>query len=203
MAFISTIAAAEATGEVQAMYAQSQRDSGCVTNFTRVFSHRPQVFAAWRELLASIRGNQDPRRYELATLAAARAVRSSNCALAHGSRLRQFYSPDELKAIATDFAGSGLPAADVAVMTFAEKIARDAASVTAADVQQLRAHGLKDPEIFDLAATAAARCFFAKLLDALGAEPDASYAQMETELREALVVGRAISSSANEQVAPT
>ncbi len=31
-----------------------------------------------------------------------------------------------------------------------------------ADVQALRDHGFTDPEVFDIAATAAARCFFSK-----------------------------------------
>ena len=88
------------------------------------------------------------------------------------------------------------------MMTFAEKVARDAAAITAADVQTLREHGFTDPEIFDIAAAAAARCFFSKLLDALGAEPDANYAQVEADLRQALVVGRPISSSEDEQVRP-
>ena len=201
MAFINAIPVDQATGDVQAMYAQSQRDLGYVSNFTKVFSHRPHVMAAWRGLLASIRSSQDPRRYELATLAAARALRNSYCMLAHGTRLRQqFYSSSQLQAIANDFTASDLSPADIAMMTFAEKIARDAAAITAADIQTLRGHGFTDPEIFDIAAAAAARCFFSKLLDALGAEPDANYAQMEADLRQTMMVGRSISSSEDEQV---
>ena len=200
MAFISTVPIDQAAGDVQAMYVQSQRDLGYVSNFAKVFSHRPHVMTAWRGLLASIRGSQDPRRYELATLAAARAMRSSYCMLAHGTRLhQQFYSSNQLQVIARDFAASDLSPADIAMMTFAEKIVRDAAAVTAADIQTLREHGFTDPDIFDIAAAAAARCFFSKLLDALGAEPDASYAQMEAGLRQALVVGRPISSTKDEQ----
>ncbi|HEY6149846.1 MAG TPA: hypothetical protein VIW19_04970 [Gaiellaceae bacterium] len=46
-------------------------------------------------------------------------------------------------------------------------------------------------KIVVLAATA--RCFFAKTTDALGVLPDAHYAKLDPELREALVVGRPIS----------
>jgi len=201
MAFINEIPVDQATGYVRAMYAQSQRDLGYVSNFAKVFSHRPHVMAAWRGLLASIRGSQDPRRYELATLAAARALRNSYCMLAHGTRLRQqFYSSPQLQAIANDFTVSDLSPADIALMTFAEKVARDAAAITAADVHALREQGFTDPEIFDIAAAAAARCFFSKLLDALGTEPDANYAQLEPDLRQALVVGRPISCSEDEQL---
>jgi len=46
----------------------------------------------------------------------------------------------------------------------------------------------------DVVLAAAARCFFSKTLDALGVLPDASYAELEPELREVLVVGRPIAS---------
>ena len=61
-------------------------------------------------------------------------------------------------------------------MAFAEKVARDAASMTDADVEDLRSRGLTDVEIFDTTLAAAARSFFSKTLDAMGAEPDAQLA---------------------------
>jgi alkylhydroperoxidase family enzyme len=83
--------------------------------------------------------------------------------LAHGSILRRrFYSAEQMTAIAGHTATAGLPAADVAMMSFAEKLARDASAITEADARALREHGLTDAEIFDVAATAAARCFFSK-----------------------------------------
>ncbi len=87
---------------------------------------------------------------------------------------------------------AGLADADIAVMELAEKIAADATSVTAADVERLRAVGLSDAEIFDVVLAAAARCFFSKTLDALGVQPDAMYAELEPGLRDALMVGRQI-----------
>ena len=55
-----------------------------------------------------------------------------------------------------------------AMMAFIEKLVRNAHEVTRADVEALRSHGYRDEEIFDVAAAGAARCFFSKLLDALG-----------------------------------
>ena len=78
------------------------------------------------------------------------------------------------------------------IMAFAEKVAGDASSITEADIQRLRNVGLSDRDIFDVVAAAAARCFFSKTLDALGAEPDAAFADLEPGLREALTVGRPI-----------
>jgi uncharacterized peroxidase-related enzyme len=164
------------------------------TNYERAFADRPDVYAAWSELLGAIKANMDLRRYELATLAAARRLRSSYCSLAHGNVLaEQFGEPvDE---IARDYRNAGLDAVDVAVMDLAEMVVDDAASIDAADLQRLRDLGLSDPEILDVALTAAARCFFAKTLDALGVLPDASYRDLDPSLREVLVVGRPIADS--------
>ena len=64
------------------------------TNMERVFEPRPDVYTAWRELLAAIRANMDDRRYELVTLAAAQRLRSSYCSLAHGKILaEQLHEP--------------------------------------------------------------------------------------------------------------
>jgi uncharacterized peroxidase-related enzyme len=199
MAFITTVPVAEAAGEVRAMYDKTQAALGYVPNYAKLFSHRPQVMAGWSGLLQSIRASLDARRYELVTLAAARALRSSYCMLAHGSVLRnRFYSAEQLAAIVGNTAGAELAAADAAAMAFAEQVARDASAITQADVQALREHGLSDTEIFDLAAAAAARCFFSKLLDALGAEPDAVYESLDDELKHQLTPGRPISRHATE-----
>ena len=119
----------------------------------------------------------DLRRYELVTLAAASALHSRYCVSAHGAILEaKFYPRPELEAIAHDYRSAGLDATDVAIMAFAEKVARDAASMTDADVEDLRSRGLTDEEIFDVTLAAAARSFFSKTVDAMGAEPDAQLA---------------------------
>ncbi len=164
------------------------------TNYERAFSDRPDVYAAWGGLLGAIKANMDLRRYELVTLAAARRLRSSYCSLAHGKVLaEQFGEPVE--AIARDFRAAGLDEVDIAVMELAERVVDDASSIDEAELQQLRDLGLSDAEIMDVVLAAAARCFFAKTTDALGVLPDASYRELDPELREVLVVGRPIAES--------
>ena len=70
MAFIGTIPLDQATGEVRAMYERGQARFGYVPNHTKLFGHRPGVWAGWETLLRSIRDSMDARRYELVTLAA-------------------------------------------------------------------------------------------------------------------------------------
>jgi uncharacterized peroxidase-related enzyme len=154
---------------------------------------RPEIYAAWVQLNGSIKATMDQRRYELATLAAARRLRSTYCSMAHGSVLvESFMEPDQLIAVMADHHTAGLDEVEVAVMDLADKVAADATSVTDADGERLRSLGLSDGEVLEVVAAAAARCFFSKALDGLGVQPDAKYAALEPRLREALTVGRPI-----------
>jgi alkylhydroperoxidase family enzyme len=164
------------------------------TNFERAFADRPEVYAAWVGLNSAIKGGMDLRRYELATLAAARRLRSSYCCLAHGRVLHEQFG-EPVAEIALDHRAAGLDEVDVAVMDLAERVVDDATAIGDAELQPLRDLGLSETEIMDVVLAAAARCFFSKTLDALGVEPDASYRDLEPALREVLVVGRPIAAA--------
>ena len=164
------------------------------TNYERAFAARPEVYAAWGELNGAIKAGMDFRRYELATLAAARRLRSSYCSLAHGTVLQERFGEPVLE-IARDRRAAGLDEIDVAVMDLAERVVDDATSIGDDDLQRLRDLGLSETEIMDVVLAAAARCFFSKTLDALGVRPDASYRDLDAPLRDALVVGRPIADS--------
>jgi len=161
------------------------------TNYERAFAERPEVLAAWVELNTAIKGGMDLRRYELATLAAARRLRSSYCCLAHGSVLIERFG-EPVEEIARDHRNAGLDEVDIAVMDLAEHVVDDATSIEDSDLQRLRDLGLSDTDIMDVVLAATARCFFSKTLDAVGVLPDAVYNELDPELREALVVGRPI-----------
>jgi uncharacterized peroxidase-related enzyme len=179
--------------ETRELFANDLAQRGYVPNFTRAFAHRPGVYRAWRALITEVTANMDARRYELATLAAARRLRSSYCMLAHGKVLADaYFTSDEVAALARDGDAAGLAPVDRAVMELADKVAADATTVTREDVDRLREHGLTDAEILDVVLAATARCFFSKTLDALAVEPDDVYAALDRALRDALAVGRPV-----------
>jgi uncharacterized peroxidase-related enzyme len=197
MSYIDTVPEEQADGPVAAMYETDRQTFGHLPNFTRGLSARPDVYAAWRALNGAIKSNMDLRRYELATIAAARRLKSSYCALAHGSvLLAKFLDAETLTTVVADHHAAGLDAVDVAVMDLADKVAADATAVTQADVDRLRSLGLSDADIADVVLAAAARSFFSKTLDALGLEPDAEFARLDPAVREALTVGRPIAQAA-------
>ena len=193
MPFIETVPEADASEAVDEIYEADRAKFGHLPNFTQSFSLRPDVYSAWLGLNGAIKAGMDLRRYELATLAAARRLRSSYCMLAHGSVLvDQFLDPETLRAVVDDERTAGLDEADVAVMELADKVAEDATRVTESDFDRLRSLGLSDQDILDVVLAAAARCFFSKVLDGVGAEPDAKFRALDPELRDALTVGRPI-----------
>ena len=77
MAFVTTIPPEEATGKVRELYESDLRNRGRVIPATQAMSLRPEILEAWRNLQAAIRSNMDPRRYELATVAAASRLHCS------------------------------------------------------------------------------------------------------------------------------
>jgi len=152
MSFIETVPTDEATGQTAALYAEHLADKGYLPNYVRLFSFRPAAYVGWRQLVGAIRAGMDPRRYELATLAAARALKSTYCAAEHALVLREgFYDAERLREIVSAHASAGLAAVDVAIMDFADKVARDAPSVGPDDVDRLRRVGLTDADADDVA----------------------------------------------------
>ena len=107
--FIQTVSEAEAEGKVREVYDGDQATLGYVPNHAKVFSLRPDVLEALRSFQGSIRKNLRLRRYELVTLAAAKALNCRYCVLAHGlNSTKNGVSVDQLRAILTDSHDAGL-----------------------------------------------------------------------------------------------
>ena len=195
MPFLQTVPPEDASGEVKAMYDKDLAAQGYVANYTRAFSARPDVLQGWLALKDAITSGMDPRLYELATVAAATAIRSSYCSLVHGNILATGYYPaEQVVSIAGDGdeAAAALDTADAAVVRFARKVAEEAEQITPEDVGELRRLGFSDADVFNVILAAAARCFFSKVLDATGTLPDAALNDLPDRLRAALTVGRDI-----------
>jgi len=195
MPFLQTVPPEDASGEVKAMYDKDLAAQGYVANYTRAFSARPDVLQGWLALKDAITSGMDPRLYELATVAAATAIRSSYCSLVHGNILATgYYPPEQVVSIAGDGdeAAAALDTADAAVVRFARKVAEEAEQITPEDVGELRRLGFSDADVFNVILAAAARCFFSKVLDATGTLPDAALHDLPDQLRAALTVGRDI-----------
>jgi len=190
MAFIKTIAPGEATDEVRAMYARQEAHWGFVPNYAKVFCHRPEIMGLWAQLQIGIKRHMTKRRFEIVTFVSAIALRSTLCSLGHGRALTEFIPEADVLALARGEAPASLTPAELAMVSFARKVASDAPSVEARDVEELKQHGFTDGEVFDIASAAAARAFWTKLIESLGVEPEPPFRAMSSTFRNTLAVGR-------------
>ena len=180
--------------DVSRWYERQRASWGYLPNYAPAFATRPDVAEAWAALSNAVGKGMERRRYELATIAAARGLRSTYCMAAHSKFLRDDVGDETtMRAIVADPSLAALDATDRAVMEFATLVAQDAASVTQEHVQRLRDHGLSDADVADVVFAAAARAFFTKVLDALGVQADAQLgAAFDPEMRQNVTVGRPI-----------
>src|SRR4051812_26612258 len=192
--FIDVPDESEAGDDVSRWYERQRASWGYLPNYAQAFATRPDIAEAWTALSNAVGKGMERRRYELATIAAARSLRSTYCMAAHSKFLRDDVGDEAtMQAIVADPTLAGLDATDRAVMDFATLVARDAASVTQEEVQRLRDHGLSDADVADVVFAAAARSFFTKVLDGLGVQADPQLgATFDPETRQMVTVGRPI-----------
>lgn len=201
MSFLKTIPLNQATDQTLELYQRQQGPYGYVPNYAKVWCYRPELMQAWANLQRTIKKQADYKLYELATFAAARAMGNSGCALAHAKVLLETdYSTDDIIDIVETGGKNCLSIKEQAVVKFAALVVGNASMISEQDVEQLRSAGCREAEIFDVVVTASARCFFAKIHDALGVEVDSTAAAMDQSLLDLLVVGRPISNEPVESL---
>lgn len=192
--FIETTAESAAEGALADWYSSQRNGWGFLPDYAGCFAARPDVAKAWTALNLTIRGGMDRRRFELATIAAARALRSTYCTVAHTAFLRDVCGDAEtVQALALAPDGSSLSEQDTAVYAFATKVALDASAIEQSDVDDLHRAGLSDDDISNVVYAVAARAFFTKVLDALGARLDPETAgTFDPAVLAGMLVGRPV-----------
>ena len=188
MTILQTPDESEVTGLAAELYAEDLEAFGYVPSHTRAMALNPEAVRAFESVIRAVAPGLGMRRYELVTLAAAAAIGSTSCVLAHGQKSLKYIDADELERVARDFRTAGLPAAEVAMMEFAERLSRDSSAMTEQDAAGLRDHGFSDREIVDITLAAAVRNYYSTALQALAVDVDVPE-QLSPGLRAALVQG--------------
>ncbi len=175
-------------GHAADMYGKDLAADGFVFGYTQVMAIDPEAHAAFEALVQAVVPSIGVRVFELATLGAARGIRSSHCLLAHGRKMLRagIMAEDQLARLGRDYRDADLDEADIAVMAYAEKLSTDAAAMTDADSQALRDVGFTDRQIVDITLAAAVRNFFSRSLLALAVPVD-DVPGIDAELAEALL----------------
>ena len=172
MSIVKTVPEAEATGLVAELYAEDIEDLGYVPSHSRVMALNPEAVRGFEQLMRAIAIPMGKRRYELVTLAAAEAIGSQACLLAHSRKTLTVLDAEQIARILRDYRDAGLTDAEVAMMDYAARLSGDSSSMTDADSQRLRDAGFSDREIVDITMAAAARNFYSRSLHALAVEVD-------------------------------
>ena len=185
---ISTPEPAAAEGAVAAMYEDDLDGFGMVFAHTRAMALNPDAYAAFEALIHAIVPSIGMRTYELATLAAAAAVGSPHCLLAHGYKTVHagILDEEQLERVARGAGDEDLTPQDRAVMRYAARVSTDAAGMGDADSAELRAVGFSDRQIVDITLAAAARNMLSRTLLAL-AVPTEDVPGLSPRLADALL----------------
>lgn len=191
--FIATIEEQDATGEIAEIYQDEAKALGFVMEGTKCWTALPHIAPMVEHLLHAARSNFSLGlvNWRLITLVAAKQIPSTYCSHVYAKLLvDDLGSKQKVLAIQHDFRSAGLAAKIVAMLAYAEQIARDASLITNDDIAALRKHGFSDREIADIAFCASYRCFMSRYFDAVGAMPESSWLDPDPEFRAAMTVGK-------------
>ena len=178
------------------LYARDIADDGYVSNLTRLWAWRPDVFDSFsntRRVLTE-KATLSLRERAILVCATAANMGDSYCALAWGRTLASETDPTTAAEVLQRKEPSALTARERALATWARQVVRDPNAITAEDVDRLRQAGVTDGEIFNATVFVAFRLAFSTVNDALGACPDAPLAgAAPASVRDAVNYGRSVS----------
>lgn len=191
--FLKTIAESDATGRVAEIYAEEKAAMGFVMSATACWTTRPDMLPAFSDFMGQVKAkfSLSMRDWRMITFIAAQQMRSTYCSTVYGRHLLDdLGSKEQVLAVQSDFRNAGLDDRDVAMLGYAEAVAKDASRISAHDIEGLRAAGFSDVQISDIALCAAFRCFVARFYDATGAGPEPAFLNGDSDFRDALAIGR-------------
>lgn len=186
------LAAAPMDDEVRRMFDTELSLQGYVANLTRLWAHAPESLSAlsWVLKRATDTAGLDLRERTVLVTATAAALGDSYCSLAFGSKLADLAGTEAAVGVVFDEDRS-LTVREQALAGWARRVVRDPNAIGPSHVDQLRAVGFTDPQVFAVTAFVALRVAFSTVNDALGAAPDVELAaRAPHELRVAVDYGR-------------
>ena len=181
--------------QVRAMYDRDLVDDGYVANSTRMWAWRPDVFDAFKHtrVVTGEAMTLSDREFALLLASTVSAERDGYCSLAWGSALARQTTDEVAAAVLSGETPAELTQREVALVSWCRAVVRDAAATTETDVDELRAVGFGDRDIFEVTAIVAFRIAFSTVRLALGVQPDVQLAQAASgAVREVVDFGRPV-----------
>jgi len=173
MAFIDTIAPAEASGELRQVYDAVEKNRGQVGEVLQLHSLNPGSLTNHLDLYMTVMFGKSPLRRkvrEMLAVVVSCANRCQYCQTHHGAALNHFWKDDERVArLKVDFRDADLDAAELALAEYAWQLTREPSSVTADSTDHLRKAGWNDRAILDAAMVISYFNFVNRMVLGLGA----------------------------------
>ena len=175
MAWIEVTREDTAEGRLKEAYDRITRALGRVIPFYHVYSVNPRLLHAHLDFYgaAGAPSTLSKLRKENITAAVSATNGCEHCVRLHGEFLRKL-TVDEgvVRALMTDPERAPLAGADRAIVNYALKLTRDPKAMRCGDVEALRAAGLPDAEIFEVALLTAYFNYTNRVAGGLGVEPE-------------------------------
>jgi uncharacterized peroxidase-related enzyme len=194
VAATSFLAEPPSSADTQRLFDADTDGLGYVMNVTRLWAHDPAALDGLSELLGEVTraGSLTLRQRSILVTSCASTLGDSYCSLVWGKRLAE-HAGNEAAAAVLRGDDAALDVSERALARWARRVADDPNSTTVADVDELRAAGFDDAQIFAITVYAALRLAFSTVNDALGALPDRRLShEVPTEIRDAVSFGRPI-----------
>jgi len=191
---VSFLAEPPVSADVQRIFDNDVNGLGYVMNVTRLWAQDPVALDKLSELMGHVTdsGSLTHRQRAIIITSCASTLGDSYCALAWGKRLADDAGADVAASVLSGD-DSPLDDAERALARWARQVARQPSATTAGDVQNLRAAGFDDAQIFAITLYAALRVAFSVVNDALGSLPDRQLLdEVPAEVRNVVDFGRPI-----------
>lgn len=190
--YVETTSESTAPDTVDRIYSLERDTLGFVTEATRALSARADLLAPIFELRQQLRESFSlgAVNFRLIGLIAAKHVPSSHLSHVSFSLVARDFGRDKALAVHRDFRNAELTPVQVEMLSYTEQIAVDASRISLLDINRMREVGLTDINIADVAFAAAFTCFLGRYLDAVGAEVDAAFLDLNPAIRSELTVGK-------------
>ena len=168
--------------DVAELFAKCQEKLGLVPNVLVAYAHRPEKLRAfsamYNDLMLGPSGLSKLEREMIAVMVSAQN-RCWYCQVAHGAQVRVLSGDPALgEALVMNWRMADLDARMRAVLEFAGKMTTDSGAIAEEDREKLRAQGLSDQDIWDVAAVAGFFNMSNRMASAVGMEPNPEYHAM-------------------------
>lgn len=191
MTWIRTLDEDEVTGALRQVYEAELARLGFVMEATKALSLKPNLAQAFDTFTAAVKEDSGltPQERRLISLLVADRLGSTYCVLVYATDVeRDLGGLDKVRSVLEDHHKAGLSAREVAILDYA--VAAATGHPTETHVLQLRAAGLNDEAIIEVAVWANLRAFRSRIYEALGVQTDPFFLE-QNDLVQAIQVREA------------